>query len=183
MEDYVYILDYFPQGSSLAKRESVCYAVGESEFKLFELVPKKGVTINLEDKVYVGKNPNLRNEIDRVRRRIDYSNLTNTAIVTLEYVLKNIITQDQKRFIKFYNESQPVGQKKHMLEELPGLGKKMMSDILTARSAGIFKDFEDLRSRVPTVKDPIKLIVKRILQELSENNLRRYIFVVRNERQ
>ncbi|MCQ2056415.1 MAG: DUF655 domain-containing protein [archaeon] len=183
MEDYVYVLDYFPQGSGLSKREPTCYAIGELEFKLFELVLKKDVTVNLEDRVYIGKNSNLRKEIDRVKRRIGYSSLTNTAIMTLEYVVRNIITQDQKRFIRFYNESQPVGQRKHMLEELPGLGKKMMSDILAARSSSIFKDFEDLRSRVPTVKDPIKLIVKRILQELSENNLRRYIFVVRNEHQ
>ncbi|MCQ2056079.1 MAG: DUF655 domain-containing protein [archaeon] len=167
----------------MSKKESTCYAVGESEFKLFEIALKKDVAVNLEDKIYVGKDPNLRKEIDRVKRRIGYSNLTNTAVVTLEYVVRNIVTQDQKKFIRFYNESQPVGQRKHMLEELPGLGKKMMGDILSARSAGAFKDFEDLRLRVSTVKDPIKLIVKRILQELSEDNLRRYIFVVRNERQ
>ena len=42
MEDYAYILDYLAQGTSgggFSKREPVCYAIGDEEFKLFELVP------------------------------------------------------------------------------------------------------------------------------------------------
>ena len=38
MEDYAYILDYLAQGTSgggFSKREPVCYAIGDEEFKLF----------------------------------------------------------------------------------------------------------------------------------------------------
>ena len=63
MEEYAYILDYLPQGLSFKNKEPVCYAVGDDEFKLFELVPKAGAVINLDDRVYIGKEANLRKEI------------------------------------------------------------------------------------------------------------------------
>lgn len=56
MEEYVYILDYLLLGSSgFGKRESVCYAVGEEEFKLFELIPKISAHIIIGDRTFVGK--------------------------------------------------------------------------------------------------------------------------------
>ena len=48
MEDYSIILDYLPQGLSggnYSKKEPVCYAIGDEEFKLFELVPKANATV------------------------------------------------------------------------------------------------------------------------------------------
>ena len=60
MEEYAYILDYLPQGLSFKNKDPICYAVGSSEFKLFELVPKADAMITLDDKVYIGKDTNLR---------------------------------------------------------------------------------------------------------------------------
>ncbi|MBZ5529558.1 MAG: DUF655 domain-containing protein [Acidobacteriia bacterium] len=54
MEDYARILDYLPQGlpdEKMFHREPVAYAIGEDQFKLFELVPKQGITLNVGDKV------------------------------------------------------------------------------------------------------------------------------------
>ena len=64
-----------------------------------------------------------------------------------------------------------------MLEELPGLGKKMMNAILEERSKGSFKDFEDLDARVPMLKGGAKLIVERIILEITDSERRRYLFV------
>jgi putative nucleotide binding protein len=64
-----------------------------------------------------------------------------------------------------------------MLEELPGLGKKTLIAILDAKKKGPFKDFADLGTRVPLLKGPEKLIVKRIVLELSDTALKHYIFV------
>ena len=69
--------------------------------------------------------------------------------------------------------------KKHTLEELPGLGKKTVTEIIEARKAGPFKDFEDLKTRVPMLKDPVKLITDRIILEISDRERRHYIFIVR----
>ena len=179
MEEYAYILDYLPQGLSFKNKEPVCCAVGDDEFKLFELVPKAGAVINLDDRVYIGKEANLRKEIDHVKRRIGYEELTVTAVKELDFVVKDIVLSNQDRFIRFYNEAGPISIKKHLLEELPGLGKKTVTEILTARKAGPFKDFEDLKTRVPMLKDPAKLITDRIILEISDRERRHYIFIVR----
>ena len=65
MEDYARILDHLPQGhpdQSKYHREPLAYALGEDEFKLFELVPKDGVDLGIGQKVYIGKEIDLRKE-------------------------------------------------------------------------------------------------------------------------
>ena len=180
MEEYAYVLDCLPQssmGSKGIKRESICYAVGDTEFKLFELVPRAGALITLDDRVYIGKDTELRKEIDHVKRRIGYNDLSNFASGELEHVVLQIVMANQDRFIRFYNEAQPLTLKKHMLEELPGLGKKMMQAILDERKKAEFKDFADLDARVPVLKGGAKLIVERILLEIEDSERRRYLFV------
>ena len=54
MEDYARILDYLPQGhpdQSKFHREPLAYAIGLDEFKLFELVPRDGVTLSIGQRV------------------------------------------------------------------------------------------------------------------------------------
>ena len=179
MEEYAYILDYLPQGLSFKNKDPICYAVGDTEFKLFELVPRAGALITLDDRVYIGKDTELRKEIDHVKRRIGYEDLTGTAVKELEFVIKDIVEGNQDRFVDFYNKAGPISIKKHLLEELPGLGKKTVTEILNARKAGPFKDFEDLKTRVPMLKDPAKLITDRIILEMSDRERRHYIFIVR----
>ena len=179
MEEYAYILDYLPQGIGFKNKDPICYAIGESEFKLFELVPKADAIIALDDRVYIGKDANLRKEIDHVKRRVGYEELTGTAAKELEFVVKDIVVNNEAKFIKFYNEARPISIKKHSLEELPGLGKKTVTEILNARKAGAFESFEDLKTRVPMLKDPVKLVVDRIILEISDRERRHYIFITR----
>lgn len=180
MELYAHVLDYLSQGASgnsFGKKEPVCYALGEEEFKLFELVPKAGVIINIGDRVYIGKDNNLRTAIDHVKRRINPNELTRGAVAELEYAVNSIVTADQGRFIRFFNEAEPISMRKHLLEELPGLGKKTMMAILDERSKnGPFKDFADLSKRA-SVKNPEKLVTARIVLEITDSDRKRYIFV------
>lgn len=182
MEEYAYVLDYLAQGlpnPNFSKREPVCYAVGEEEFKLFELVPRADAQIAMEDRVYIGKDPALRTQIDHVKRRIGYKELTATAAAEMEFAVLDIVNANQGRFIRFYNEAGPISIKKHLLEELPGLGKKTVVEVLEARKAGPFKDFADLKERVPVLKDPAKLVADRIVLEISDTGRRRYLFISR----
>ncbi|MFA6680219.1 MAG: DUF655 domain-containing protein, partial [Candidatus Methanomethylophilaceae archaeon] len=93
--------------------------------------------------------------------------------------ITQIVTNNQARFVKFYNEAGPISIKKHLLEELPGLGKKTMQEILKERDKGKFVSFNDLATRVPLLKGPEKLIVSRIILEISDPERRRYLFISR----
>ncbi len=183
MEEYAYVLDYLPQGTSVSKfdkKEPVVYALGDNEFKLFELVAKPGVAVNIGDRVYIGKDGSKRSAIDHVKRRIGYEDLSNIASSELEYSVETIVKADETRFIRFYNEAGPVTIKKHLLEELPGLGKKTMLAILDERTKnGPFKGYADLAARVPGVKSPEKLIAARVILEITDPNRKRYLFVLR----
>ena len=160
-----------------AKREPLCYAAGEEEFKLFEIVPKANAVINIGDRAYIGKEASMRTQVDHIKRRVGFEELTSAAKAELDFVVLEIVMNEQQRFIRFYNEAEAISLRMHMLEELPGLGKKTLMAILDERKKGKFKDFADLSARVPLLKGPEKLIVKRIIQELSDPALKRYIFV------
>ena len=182
MEEYAYILDYLSQGiptSNFGKKEPLCYAVGDDEFKLFELVPKATVVINIGERVYIGKDSEKRTIIDHVKRRIGPTDLTHGAMAELEYCVNEIVLSNQSRFIRFFNEAEPISMRKHLLEELPGLGKKTMTTILDERAKnGLFRDFKDLSERT-SMKNPEKLITARIVLELKDNSMKRYLFVTK----
>ncbi len=182
MEEYAYVLDYVSQGvgGKFDKKEPAVYAVGDSDFKLFELVTKAGAVVNIGDRVYIGKDNSKRTAIDHVKRRIGYDDLSNMAVSELEYSVETAVKANEPRFIKFYNEAGPVTIKKHLLEELPGLGKKTMMAILEERDKnGPFKGYADLTARVSGLKNPEKLIAARIVLEISDPNRKRYLFVLR----
>src|SRR5256885_12989752 len=73
MEDYARILDYLPQGhpdQSKFHREPLAYALGVDEFKLFELVPRDGANLSIGQRVYIGKEVEMRTELLHVKRRV-----------------------------------------------------------------------------------------------------------------
>ena len=182
MEEYAYILDYLPP-NNLGKKDPVCFALGESEFKLFELVPKKGAMMNIGDRVYIGKeNPQegkVRKEIDHVKRRVSAEDLSNFASEELDQTVLTIVNSREQRFVEFYNIAQSISIKKHLLEELPGLGKKGVEAILEERKKGNFESFADLDKRVPSIKGAAKLIAERVVLEIRDSERRRYLFVVK----
>jgi len=182
LEDYAYILDYLAQGMPVGgsyKREPLCYALGESEFKLFELVPLENAIINIGERVYIGKDPAKRDKISHVKRRVNYDDLTHAAKAELEYIIEDIVRNNPDRFVRFFNEAQSISTKKHMLEEIPGIGNKTMWALIEERRKKPFTSFEDISERVPAVKHPEKLITKRIELELSDPRQKYRIFVSR----
>ncbi|MEM3341229.1 MAG: DUF655 domain-containing protein [Thermoplasmata archaeon] len=180
MEDYAYILDYLAQGlpeEKKFKREPIAYAIGESEFKLLELIPKEGAIINIGDRVYIGKETEKREKILHVKRRISYTDLTNAAQSELPFILENIVLKNEPFFVKFFNECGAISFRQHVLELLPGLGKKTMTTVLDERKKRPFTSFKDIEERVPNLRNPVKLITKRIEIELSEPSEKYHLFV------
>lgn len=180
MEDHAYILDYLPRGHyTRLKKESLACALGEDEFKLFELIPKDNITLTIGDRVYIGKDIDKRTEIMHVKRRVSFRELTNAAQSELPFIIQRIIKAKEEKYIKFFNEAQAITTRYHMLELLPGLGKKTMWSVLEERKRKPFKSFKDLVGRVETLHNPEKLIAKRIEAELSNPDEKYHLFVAK----
>ncbi|MFX1295467.1 MAG: DUF655 domain-containing protein [Promethearchaeota archaeon] len=173
-EEFAYVLCYLPKGhpddkKPLYAREPIIQVIGETFFTLLELIPKRKVVINVEirERIFIGKGS--RSLIDHVKGRISYNELTASAKFELTEIIHEIIKTNPKRFIKFFNEARPLTTRMHQLELLPGVGKKIMWDILNARKKQPFKDFKDISDRV-RIPDPINIIEKRIIAELQNSD-------------
>jgi putative nucleotide binding protein len=179
VEEYVYVLDYLPEGRadvSSHHRYPVVYGLGDNQFTLLELVPKNNVTLSIGDRIYVGKNPKKREKIKKIKGRIPFDDLTSTAHGELPYVLIDVVKQKENYFIQFFNNAPAISTRFHVLELLPGLGKKMMHDILTERRKQKFTGFKDMVDRIDFLRDPAKLVAKRIELELSDPNQKYRLF-------
>jgi putative nucleotide binding protein len=179
VEDYVYVLDYLPKGRGDLpphKRHPVVYGIGENQFTLLELVPKKDVAFNIGDRIYVGKDPEKRIKIAKIKGRVNYESMTSTAHGEMPYVLIDIVNDHNERFLKFFNESPAISTRFHVLELLPGLGKKMMHDILDERKKKPFTSFEEMCDRIDFLRAPDKLIAKRIELELTDPDQKYRLF-------
>ena len=179
MEDYVYILDYLVKGRGdfpPHKRQPLVYGIGENQFTLLELVPKKDTTFTVGERIYVGKDPDKRQKIAKIKGRVNYENMTSTAHGEMPYVILDIVKNQKDRFLKFFNESPAISTRFHVLELLPGLGKKMMHDILDERKKKPFTSFEEMCERIDFLRAPDKLISKRIELELTDSNQKYRLF-------
>ncbi len=175
MEDYVIILDYLPLGRvederPIYKKEPVVFAVGEKFLTLIELVPKPGLELKPHERVYIGKDE--REKVAYIKRRVTYDDLSSAAKSELPYVVEEIITKDEKRFVEFFNEAQALTTRLHRLELLPGIGKKLMWEIIEERKKKPFESLKDISKRIKALSDPKKLLVKRVVLELEEEGIR-----------
>jgi putative nucleotide binding protein len=179
VEDYVYILDYLPTGRGdfpPHKRQPLVYSIGENQFTLLELVPKKDASFSIGERVYVGKDPEMRKKVAKIKGRINYEDMTSTAHGEMPYVILDMVHNQKERFLKFFNESPAISTRFHVLELLPGLGKKMMHDILDERKKKPFNGFEEMCDRINFLRAPDKLIAKRIELELTDSNQKYRLF-------
>jgi putative nucleotide binding protein len=169
VENYAYILDYLPTGRSTEHgfhREPVALGLGEGELKLLEILPKPGVPLTVGARIPLLPLAGAPPPIDHVRRRIPYSELTATARTELPVALEQIVLGDPARFLRFVNEAPAVSRRFHLLELLPGIGKKTMLAIVEERKRSPFTSFAELGERM-RLAHPERLIVARIEQELS----------------
>ncbi|HJJ41973.1 MAG TPA: DUF655 domain-containing protein [Methanocorpusculum sp.] len=173
------VLDYLQWGYGIDKRplnqrEPIILAVGTDQFKLLELIAKRNAAINLRDKVYIGDGQ--RKHVERVKRRISYNELSVTAKGELETVIDELVTEQEQRFVEFYNTAVPISLKMHMLNLLPGFGKKTLTDTLEQRSKAPFESYEDIRNRVKSLQKPEKMIKERIMLELEVPEEKYHLF-------
>ena len=178
-EETAVVLDFLPNGYHYDERpmymkNPIAQSIGSEHFVLLELVPKKDVHLQPFEEVYIGDGK--RDKIHHIVGKMEVRKLTATAKSQLEFIIKDIIKKNEKKFIDFFNRAQPLSTRMHQLELLPGLGKKHMWQIIGARDEKSFESFADLKNRVKLMPDPEKAIIKRILLEL-EGNEKHKIFV------
>lgn len=175
-EENVIVLDFLPEGHPLDKRPShrktaVAQTIGKTKFALLELAPKPGVFLNIGEEVYIGEGK--REKVHHIEGRIPIDKLTNTAQGELEHVVSKLVDENEKQYVEFFNNAQPLSTRMHSLELLPGLGKKHMWEVVEERRGDPFQSFDDIRKRVKLLPDPKKLIIRRIMAELSGNEKHR----------
>ncbi|MBW3012648.1 DUF655 domain-containing protein [Candidatus Woesearchaeota archaeon] len=178
-EENAIVLDFLPNGYPFDSRPShrktpIVQALGKIHFTLLELVPKKGVFLQPYEIVYIGEGK--RDQIHHINGALSMDKLTHSARQELDFVIKDIVEKNQEPFIVFFNQAGPLSTRRHMLELIPGVGKKHMWEILEERKKEPFKSFDDIKKRVKLMPDPEKGIIKRIKMEL-EGTDKRKIFV------
>ncbi len=179
-DEYVIVLDFLPHGHPVGKPEPIAQVVGERFFSLLEVVLRNGVTVKPGDRLYIG--PGKREEVDHIKRRITSKELTSFARSELPHVIEELVEKNEERFVEFFNKAQPITTRLHQLELIPGVGKKHMWEILNERKKKPFKSFSDIKERIRLLPDPKASVVKRILEELENEEERYRIFATGPQR-
>lgn len=165
-EEYAIVLDYLPNGYPLEKRMlPLAQAIGDKNLTLLELVPRRGESFDIDEKVYIGEGK--RDKVSYIFGRLKREKLTESAKNQLKEVISRIVKENESEYVKFFNESFAINKRVHQIELLPGLGKKHMKEILKEREIKPLESFEEMKKRVQNLPDPEKAIEKRIFQELT----------------
>jgi len=175
-EEHAIILEYLPNGYPLdRKMMPIAQAIGATNFSLLELVPRRGASLEIGEKVYIGEGK--RDKIYYILGRLDKEKITEAAKQQLEEFINKIVDEREQEFVAFFNKADAINKRIHQIELLPGLGKKHMQEILEKRRQEAFKSFEDMKKRIQNLPDPKKAVERRIMKELTE--MERYNLFVR----
>jgi len=176
--DETVVLDVLAHGRSedgrpQHRKEPLVFAMGVADFELYECVVADPSAVSIGDRLALDADV-----LENVTR-IDYDDLPGGAASELEYAVADLVSEDEARFVDFYNEAQPITLRLHQLNLLPGIGKKLRNTILDKRDRRPFESFEDLKSRVNGLHNPEEILVDRIIEELREDDLKYRTFVGR----
>lgn len=174
-DEFLIVLDFLSAGKPGDRRaEPVAQGMGDKFFSLLEIVIKEGITVKPKERVYIGEAK--REQVKYIRNKITFKDLTGFAKDMVEEVITEIVTSDEKRFVDFFNKAVALTTRMHSLELLPGIGKKHLWTIIAERKKKPFETFEEVRTRIPMVGDPRRMVIKRIMEELHEKD-RHQLFV------
>ncbi|ELY95419.1 DUF655 domain-containing protein [Natrialba taiwanensis] len=180
------VLDYLAHGLSDDGRPQYAkspagYALDTTDFRLYEVAFDEDERLTIGSEVAI--EPAAERDIVTEANRVEYDALSSGAQSELEYVVADLVEEDEQRFVDFYNDAQPITLRLHQLNLLPGIGKKLRNGILDERKRKPFESFEELSERVSGLHDPDEIIVERIIQELRDEDLKYQTFVGRHEQE
>jgi putative nucleotide binding protein len=165
-EESALILDFLPYGYPLDKKMiPIAQAIGLKNFTLLQLIPRRGIKLEIGEEVYIGEGK--RDKIYYIQGRLLDNKLTETTKQQLQQFVEKKISEDEKKFIEFFNLAEAINTRLHQFELLPGFGKKHTKSLLAERNKKLFEDFNELRKRVQNLPDPKKAIEKRLMEEIT----------------
>ena len=172
------MLDFNARGKSTTVRGRegiIITAIGEDRLTLLEVLGVPNSTFEVGEKIYIGKEG--RTKVLSVLGKMEYEKISDSAKSELASVVDNIVTTNEKRFVDYLNNAQPLTPRIHALELIPGIGKTYMKVMLEERDKKKFESFAELQERVG-LKEPVKHISQRILEEVT-GETRMNLFVKR----
>ncbi len=165
-EEYAYVLDFTPRGKSITVRGRegvIIQAIGEERLTLLELLGIPNATVEIGERLYIGRET--REKVSSVLGRLEYNDISQSAKNELANIIEKVVIANEKRFVNYINNAQPITPRIHALELIPGIGKTYMMTIIKERDKKKFETFSDLQNRVG-LRDPAKLVAKRIIEEI-----------------
>ncbi len=164
-EEHAIILDFLPNGYPLERKMMpIAQAIGKKNLTLLELVPRRGVSLEVGEEAYIGEAK--RDKIYYILGRLHREKLTEAAKAQLEEFISKIVKEREKEFVDFFNKAEAINKRLHQIEMLPSFGKKHMQEIIKQRMEKEFESFDDMKKRIPNLPDPEKAIEKRLFAEL-----------------
>ena len=164
-EEYVIILDIVNNGFS---KNEIVQGIGEENFGLMELVPKKDAQLFLLERVYIGDDK--RDKIQYVKKSLTYDDISENSKVEILSAIEQIVKSREEYFIKIINRIGAINIRSHGLELIHGIGKKYFKSLLDIRDEAYFESFEDIKKRCSFFQNPVESISKRILDEISNKD-------------
>ncbi len=183
---YYIILDYMPNGNPFDRHlhhrsMPISQAVGTKYFTLVEILPPLNTQVKLMERMYIepvyekASGAQEAQQAYKLGEQLLWQDLTPIARDNLNKALREIIIEKEKVFVEFFNQASPINIRLHMLELLPGIGKKSLEAILSERRKRKFQSFKDVEERV-RIQDPVKILVERIIAEMMGGE-KYYLFV------
>ncbi len=174
------VLDFLPHGRAdddrpRYQKSPLAFALGTAEFRLYEFTLADDAGISIADRVSVDPPDEGLERISEV----GYDDLSGGARSELEYVVSDLLEEEESRFVEFYNEAGPITLRLHQLDLLPGIGEKLRNAILDERKRSPFSSFEEIDERVSGVHDPREVVEERIMEEIREADVKYRLFARR----
>ena len=177
-EEYAYVLDFKSRSKSTTVRGRtgiIVIAVGEERLTLLEILGIENSTFDIGERIYIGKEG--RTKVQSVLGKMDPKKISESIKNEIPIIIETIVTKNEKKFVDYINNAQPLTPRTHALELIPGIGKTYMNIIIKEREKNPFESFYDIEKRTG-LKEPIKHLSQRITEEIL-GETRMNIFVKR----
>ena len=165
-EEHAYVLDSKLRAKSTTvhgRTGIIVIAIGEERLTLLEILGTEDSTFDVGERIYIGKEG--RTKVQSVLGKIDYIKISDSAKNEIPEVVELIVTKNEKKFVDYINNAQPLTPRTHALELIPGIGKTYMNIIIKEREKNPFESFYDIEKRTG-LKEPIKHLSQRIIEEV-----------------